>query len=121
MMLLDTPNENCSTMSTEVVVPVSKETFLQLPRGAQLVVAYALMNDLFDMELMKTDADMAALVNVGWLTIRPSYGHGIVNGEFPDKVWQAFEAIEDSIMSGISDQEMERFKSRKGKAYPWLW
>lgn len=108
-------------MTTEAVVPVSKDAFFQLPRGAQLVVAYALMNDLFDLELMKTDTDMAALVNVGWLTIKPSYGHGIVNGEFSEKVWQAFEAFEDSIMSAVSQQEMERFILRKGKAYPWLW
>lgn len=108
-------------MTTDAVVPVSKEAFLKLPRGAQLFVAYALMNDLFDLELLRSDADMAALVSVGWLTIRPSYGHGIVNGEFSEKVWQGFEEFEDAIMSGISDQEMERFILRKGKAYPWLW
>lgn len=104
-----------------VVLPVTKEGFSKLPRGAQLLVAYVLTNDLFSLELSKTDADMIALANAGWIEVKPSFTHGIVNGQFSDQQWQGLEDIEAAVMATVSKDELERYKMRKGKAYPWLW
>ncbi|MDZ4833284.1 MAG: hypothetical protein SGJ27_05730 [Candidatus Melainabacteria bacterium] len=101
--------------------PVNKDSFFLLPRGAQLMVAYVLTNELFHFELMKSDGDMVALRGAGWLNVTPSATHGFVNGEFSDSTWQGFEDMEDSILGSVTATEMDRYKARKGKAYPWLW
>ena len=99
----------------------SKESFFKLPRGSQLLVAYALINDKWELQLMKSDRDMLGLVNVGWLVANPSSTHGIVNCNFPDDIWDGFESIETNILDSISEDDMARYGQRKGKEYPWLW
>jgi hypothetical protein len=121
-MMLPTPNETLVTMTAETTTwPVNKDTFFQLPRGAQLLIAYVLINDLFNLQLQKNDADKTALVNVGWLLVRPTTTHGILDAEFPENIWQGFESIEDQIMASINEDEMARYTARKGKSYAWLW
>lgn len=108
-------------MATETAVPVTAENFHKLPRGSQLLIAYALFNDVWQVQLLRTDRDMLALLNCGWLVAKPSGAHGFVNGVFEDSIWTAFETIEGTILGGVTDAEMERFVARKGKEYPWLW
>ncbi len=105
----------------KTIWPVTKDTFFKLPRGAQLLVAYVLINDLFKLQLQINDEDMIALRSVGWLDAGLAVTHGIVNSEIAENIWQGFEAIEDDIMASISEDEMERYVARKGKSYPWLW
>jgi len=108
-------------MSTDTARPVTAESFVKLPRGAQLMAAYALINDKWQIQMMKNDIEMIALVSAGWLVAKPSAMHGIVNCEFPDDVWTGMEAIEPTILNSVTEDEMERYTKRKGKEYPWLW
>ncbi|MBX3151985.1 hypothetical protein KF728_17640 [Candidatus Obscuribacterales bacterium] len=108
-------------MATETAEPVTAENFHKLPRGSQLLIAYALFNDVWKIQLLRTDRDILALLNSGWLVAKPSGAHGFVNGVFEDSTWAAFETIEDKILGSVTDGEMERFVARKGKEYPWLW
>jgi len=108
-------------MATDSAVPVTAENFHKLPRSAQLLIAYALFNDLWEIQLLRTDRDFLALVNSGWLIAKPCGAHGFVNGVFEDSTWAAFETIENKIFDGVTNNEMERFVARKGGEYPWLW
>lgn len=108
-------------MATETELPVTAENFHKLPRGSQLLIAYALFNDLWNIQLLRTDRDILALLNCGWMVAKASGAHGFINGVFEDSTWAAFETIEDKILGSVTDNEMERFVARKGKEYPWLW
>jgi hypothetical protein len=108
-------------MTADTATPVTIETFHKLPRGSQLLVAYALFNDKYELQLQKSDKDMLGLLNVSWLVAKPGNTHGIVNCNFPDEIWGGFEEIEDKILGSVTEAELTRFVSRKGHEYPWLW
>lgn len=107
--------------TSEVQTTVSSEAFFRLPRGAQLLIAYALLNDLWDMRLMRNDPDMHSLKAHGWLVCKVTTTVGVLHCQFPEAVWNGLEGIEEAVLGSISEDEMERFKARKSKAYPWLW
>ncbi len=108
-------------MTITDAIPVSFENFVKLPRGAQFFVAYCLLNDAFDLQLLMNDQDMQALVEYGWLVPSKSTTHGIYDCSFPDSTLLKLEEFESKILSSITEEEMDRYKSRKGKEYPWLW
>ncbi len=106
---------------TDATTPVSFESFVKLPRGAQLLVAYCLVNDLFDVQLLRNDQDMLALAQYGWMVLAKTSIHGVFECSFPESTLHDLEKVEGKILASISEQEMERYKARKGKEYPWLW
>ena len=92
-----------------------------LPRGAQLLLAYSLYNDLDVIPLMKKDPDGKALVSGGWLEEKPCKILGVSNFEFSEPAFKRLMEISDHILKSVSEEELEHYKDRKKATYPWLW
>jgi hypothetical protein len=111
-----------------MVIETSKagpiETFRKLPRGAQLLIAYFLYNKLWELQLLEKDPDAQALVAIGWLVAKRR-GVEKITGcktyEFSEAGADGIDSIRDEILASVIGEEMEHYKRRKDKLYPWLW
>lgn len=102
----------------------SIDTFKKLPRGAQLLVAYCLYNKQWELQLMEKDPDAQALAAIGWIAGRRRGVEKIMGCktyEFTDAGADAVDAMRDDILASVREEELEAFKLRKNKLYPWLW
>lgn len=108
-------------MTTTELHSASTEKFFKLPRGAQLMVAYALVNDQWDLQLLRNDPDGLALREAGWLQEKQAKIKGFGVFEFSDDAWEKMQSIREQVLGSITEDELDNFKSRKSKAYPWLW
>lgn len=100
------------------------DTFRKLPRGAQLLVAYCLYNKQWELQLMEQDPDAQALVGIGWLVGRRRGVERIMgckSYEFTDAGADAVESMRSDILASVREEELEYYKLRKSKLYPWLW
>ncbi len=108
---------------TASMTRVNAQDYAKMPRGSQMLIAYALVNDQSQLQLLETDRDARPLLLAGWLVekLGPVQVHGCHFVEFPDEVWSDLLGIADEILSSMTEDEFERFKARKNKAYPWNW
>lgn len=102
----------------------SIDAFKKLPRGAQLLVAYCLYNKMWEVQLMEQDPDAQALVGIGWIIGRRRGNEKIMgckSFEFTDAGADAVEGMREDVLASVREEELENYKQRKGKLYPWLW
>lgn len=85
------------------------------------MVAYALVNDQWDLQLLRTDPDGLALREAGWLMEKQAKIKGFGLFEFSDDAWENMQSIREQVLGSITEDELDNFKSRKSKSYPWLW
>lgn len=73
---------------------------------------------------MEQDPDALALVGIGWLVGRRRGVEKIMgckSYEFTDAGADAVESMRTDILASVREEELEHYRLRKGKLYPWLW
>ncbi len=95
--------------------------FAKLSRGAQILLAYILYEQLDDVQLLKSDPDGTALFEGGWLQEKKDKIHGVVIFELTSEGSDKLNKIEERVLSSISEDELDSYKGKKNTYYPWLW
>ena len=95
--------------------------FGQLPRGAQLLLAYIVYDRLDEVQLLKSDPDGLALLDGGWIKERPCRIFGVTAYQLSNEGMDKLDKIEDRVLSSVSEDELESYKDKKKAIYPWLW
>ncbi|MBZ0186205.1 MAG: hypothetical protein K8F91_08095 [Candidatus Obscuribacterales bacterium] len=102
-------------------VSVRFEEFQKLSRGSQLLICYALHNELEELPMMGRDRDYVELLEYDWLEEKHSKIRGVRNFAFRDKVFDDLIAIKDRILDEYSEQDLDHYRESKRAYYPWLW